>query len=78
MTVTSIAARSVAPSIEGRLLDPKQAQDYRVRVADNVGQIQIQHINVAGELISYQTLDADEAYRFAMQILKGYDRLEGL
>lgn len=77
MTI-SIATRSVAPSIEGTLLDPKQAQDYRVRVADNTGQMMIQHINVAGEVISFQTLDADEAYRFATQILKGYDRLEGL
>jgi len=77
MTI-SIAARHNVPSIEGQLLDPKEASDYRVQVADNIGQLRIQHINVAGEVISFQTLDPDEAYRFATAILKGYDRLEGL
>ena len=77
MTI-SIASRTKAPSIEGQLIDPIQAQDYRVQIADNIGQIRIQHISVTGEVLSYQTLDADEAYKLAHEILKGYDRLEGL
>ena len=77
MTI-SIAARHKAPSIEGKLLDPLQAHDYRVQIADNVGLIRIQHIGVSGEVLSYQTLDAEEAYRLAHEILRGYDRLEGL
>lgn len=77
MTV-SIAARSRATSIEGRLIDPTEALDYRVQVADSIGQLRIQHIGASGEVLSFQTLDPDEAYKFATEILKGYDRLENL
>lgn len=77
MTI-SIAARTRAPQLEGRLLDPTEASDYRLDAAPNTGQIRIQHIGISGEVLSYQVLDADEAYQLAHEILKGYDRLEGL
>lgn len=72
---------SISPKAAQRsdiTIDEKAADDYAVQINRTTGQVRVAHRSAAHGLISYQDLDADEAYAFAQAILRGYDQLEGI
>lgn len=59
------------------VIDDKAADDYTVQVDRNSGLVRILH-RCGPDVLSYQVLPSEDAYKMAQKILSAYDQLEGI